>query len=167
MKAGSRIPAFGCICCVAHASSRACLRHSLSWQVASSTRKFIQKLFSERSPPKQEGSARALSDHSQQANSLVHRCFWTRKREDCLIFKKVRIFNLIINKIRSGKFPSFFFQEITHYFLESIFLLQAKKGQKMADANGKNEEDVSKMFLKKKYLGQNSHCPKIQLNLNF
>ena len=32
----------------------------------------------------------------------------------------------------------------------------------MADANGKNEEDVSKMFLKKKYLGQNSHCPKIQ-----
>ena len=73
-------------------SSRACLRHSLSWQVASSTRKFIQKLFSERSPPKQEGSARAISDHSQQANSLVHRCFWTRKRDDFLIFKKVRVF---------------------------------------------------------------------------
>ena len=33
----------------------------------------------------------------------------------------------------------------------------------MADANGKNEEDVSKTFLKKNnYLGQNSHCPKIQ-----
>ena len=33
----------------------------------------------------------------------------------------------------------------------------------MADANGKTEEDVSKMFLKKKKkLGQNSHCSKIQ-----